>query len=92
MNSFQRDIEIAVEYLREIGIDEIYLFGSQARGDMRDDSDIDIAVRGIPAQEFFFVLGELLTRLDHSIDLVDLDLQKYLGERLEMSGELMRLA
>lgn len=48
-NSISRDIEIVTDYLKSVGCSKIYLFGSAAAGDASESSDLDIAVRGIPA-------------------------------------------
>lgn len=90
--SFQSDIEHAVDYLKSVGCSEIYLFGSLESGEPRSDSDIDIAVRGIQADQFFYIYGELMSRLKHRVDLVDLDLQKGFGQILVDSGSLRRVA
>ena len=86
------DLHIAIEYLKSIGCYEVYLFGSIAHGDSHTRSDIDIAVRGIKPEEFFFVYGELMSRLQHDVDLVDLDLQKDFGQSLVETGKLRRVA
>jgi predicted nucleotidyltransferase len=85
------DLERAVEYLKSVGCSEIFVFGSTARGDYGDDSDLDIAVRGIPTDQFFAVYGQLMTRLSRSVDLVDLDLQKRFGKQLLAGSELRRV-
>lgn len=89
---FRTDVEIAVRYLASKGCSEVYLFGSLGSGAPRQASDIDIAVRGIRAEEFFAVYGELMTRLEHDVDLVDLDLQAEFGRALQDSGNLRRVA
>ena len=88
----RQDLERAVEYLKSVGCSEIFVFGSTARGDYRDDSDLDIAVRGIPADQFFAVYGELMTRLSRPVDLVDLDLQKRFGKQLLEGSDMRRVA
>ena len=81
--------ERAVEYLKSVGCSEIFVFGSTARGDFEDDSDLDIA---IPADQFFSIYGELMMRLSRPVDLVDLDLQKRFGKQLLAGSDLRRVA
>lgn len=71
--SYEKNIRLAVEILKDAGCREIFLFGSLAENSFREGSDIDIAVRGCPKGKFFKVLGKLLLKLDFHVDLVDLD-------------------
>lgn len=86
------DLERAIEYLKSVGCTEVFVFGSAARGDYREDSDLDIAVRGIPPERFFAIYGELMTRLSRPIDLVDLDLQERFGKQLLAGSDIRRVA
>jgi predicted nucleotidyltransferase len=88
----ERDLERAVAYLKSVGCSEIFVFGSTARGDQREDSDLDIAVRGIPAEKFFAIYGELMSRVSRPVDLVDLDLQERFGKQLLAGSDLRRVA
>ena len=90
--AISEDIKTAIEYLKSEGCTEIYIFGSIAEGDIRANSDIDIAVRGLTPENYFSVYGELMMRIKTSVDLVDMDLQKGFGETLQASGELFRVA
>ncbi len=90
--TYRADLETAVRYLLSKGCSEVYLFGSIGAGIGRDGSDIDIAVRGLRPEQFFRVYGELLTRLRHEVDLVDLDLQSDFARLLEETGSLRRVA
>lgn len=89
---FREDIESAVKYLGSVGCTEIYLFGSLCSGQTHSGSDIDIAVRGLQPEKFFSVYGELMLRLNHPVDLVDLDIQKQFGKSLIKNGNLKRVA
>lgn len=91
--SYSRDLDRAVEILRELGCTEVYLFGSLARGDIHPGSDIDLAVRGCPPKRFFRAIGRLLTGLEHPADLVDLDRgEDPFARHLLAEGGLVRLA
>jgi predicted nucleotidyltransferase len=70
---YRMNVARAIEILKDAGCTEIYLFGSLATGDIRPQSDMDIAVRGCPKKDFFQIYGKLFRELDYSVDLVDLD-------------------
>lgn len=68
---------LLIEYVRKSVPDLIalYRFGSQAKGEARPDSDIDLAVLArnpIPAMHRFELAQELATQLHRDVDLVDL--------------------
>ena len=88
----QKDIDTAVRILRDAGATEVYLFGSVARGTRRPESDIDLAVRGIPPRDFYRTVGSLLMALSTEFDLVDLDVRNPFTEYLERKGNLVRVA
>ena len=46
--AIERDIALAASVLKRAGATEVYVFGSSATGDAGPESDIDLAVRGIP--------------------------------------------
>jgi predicted nucleotidyltransferase len=71
--TIQPDVEQAVAILKEGGCRAVYLFGSAARGDFTEDSDLDLAVEGCPAGAFFSLYGKLMMTLRRPVDLVDLD-------------------
>lgn len=61
---------------RWFGVDELWLYGSQAEGGARADSDVDLAVlfrRRPEALEIFDARTELEELLRRDVDLVDLD-------------------
>lgn len=88
---FQEDIGRAVRILKEEGCSEVFLFGSGAEGTVRDESDIDLAIRGCPQGYFFHLLGRLLWELDHPVDLVNLDTQDAFAQYLQREGALVRV-
>jgi len=89
--AYQQDIHRAVEILKAAGCTQVFLFGSLVGGKTRDESDIDLAVRGCPKGRFFYLLGQLLLELDHPVDLVSLDRQDAFARYLEDKGELRQI-
>jgi predicted nucleotidyltransferase len=49
----RNSIDAAADILKAFGVTEVYLFGSAAHGSLRPDSDVDLAVSGIPPAVFF---------------------------------------
>lgn len=88
---FEKDIIRAVRILKEEGCSEIFLFGSGATGKVRDESDIDIAIRGCPKGRFFQVLGRLIWELNRPVDLINLDAQDAFAQYLQKEGALLRI-
>lgn len=72
-DEYKQDIEKAVCILKENGAKEVYIFGSIANGKFNENSDIDIAVKGISAADFYKVAGILMFELKNKFDLIDLD-------------------
>lgn len=86
---YRDDIEHGIRILKEAGCKEIFIFGSLIKGDIREDSDIDLAIRGCPSGMYFHVLGKLLIELNHPVDLIDLDRGDDFAKYLEKEGELI---
>jgi predicted nucleotidyltransferase len=89
---YQSDVQRAVRILKEAGCTDVFLFGSAAAAEVSDQSDIDLAVRGCPGGQFFYLLGRLLLELDRPVDLVNLDRDDAFARYLEREGELHRVA
>jgi predicted nucleotidyltransferase len=88
---FRSDLERAVVTLKACGSTGIYLFGSLAGGNCREDSDIDLAVTGIPAARFFESYSLAARGLRHQLDLVDLDHETAFADFLREDGRLVRI-
>jgi len=81
----------AAEALRREGAREVYVFGSAATGRLREGSDVDLAVSGLPPEVFFRAMGRASRILECPLDLVDLDEDNPFTEYLKDEGELVRV-
>lgn len=82
----------AADLLRSMGATQVYVFGSVAKGGLRPDSDIDMAVSGLPSRIYFSAISRVSDLLGRPVDLVDLDDSTPLVQLLLGSGELVRVA
>lgn len=75
IGSIRVDSESLAELCRRYGVQQLSLFGSAARGEMRPDSDIDLVVEFHPAARiglirFESLVEELETLTGRRVDLV----------------------
>jgi predicted nucleotidyltransferase len=89
---FQKDVNSAIEILKNAGCNEIFIFGSLITDTYREDSDIDIAIRGCLPENYFALLGQLLTTLSRPVDLINLDREDAFSKYLEREGDLYRVS
>jgi len=75
----------------EFGAERVYLFGSFAWGpDTRPDSDLDLAVEGLPSGKWVFADLRLSNASAYTIDLIPLErLPTRLHDRILKSGLLV---
>lgn len=85
-------IERAAAVLRAAGAREVYVFGSVLTGQIREGSDIDMAVSGLPPEVFFRAMGQAHSILGRPLDLIDLDEHNLFTEYLRKKGKLHRVA
>jgi len=81
----------AAEALRKEGAREVYVFGSAATGRLREGSDVDLAVSGLPPRLYLHALGEAIDILQVPVDLVDLDQDTPFSQHLKEEGKLVRV-
>ncbi len=67
----EKDKEIIREISKKYHVKRVLLFGSSLYH-TRESRDIDIAVEGIPPEDFFKYFGELMLNLSKPIDVIDL--------------------
>jgi predicted nucleotidyltransferase len=81
----------AADLLRGMGATQVFIFGSATRGELRPDSDIDLAVTGLPPRVYFSAVSKASALVGRPVDLVDLDDPTPLVNYLRRSGELVRV-
>jgi len=84
-------VAAAVRALREAGAREVYLFGSARAGRLDPESDVDLAVSGLPPEVFFKAMGAARRALGRPVDLVDLDEETPFTRYLKEEGQLERV-
>lgn len=89
--SVENQIETATAVLKAAGAREVYVFGSAAAGTMRPNSDVDLAVSGLPPKVFFRAMSDAESALGRSLDLIDLDEDTPFTRYLKSEGELRRV-
>ena len=87
----QKGIARAAELLRGLGASEVFLFGSAVKGTMRPESDVDMAVEGLPPRLYFSAVSQASDLIGRPVDLVDLDDETPKTRYLRQSGELIRV-
>lgn len=85
-------LEVAANLLLRMGATEVFVFGSVTKDGLRPDSDIDMAVRGLPPAVYFSAISKASDVLGRPVDLVDLDDPTPLVRYLVGSGDLVRVA
>jgi len=89
--SIEIQIQRATAVLKAAGAREVYVFGSAASEKMRSDSDVDIAVSGLPPEIFFRAMSDAERALGRPLDLIDLDEDNPFTRYLKSEGELLRV-
>jgi len=87
----KKEISVAAEILMQDGCREVYIFGSLAKGTFSAESDIDLAIVGLPKERFFATYGRILSQVHRRVDLVGLDYDSDFGNRLRSVGTLSRV-
>ena len=90
-SKYRQDIEKATNLLKKEGCESIFLFGSLVSGKIRNDSDIDIGVKGLPKEKFLSLYGQLYFDFEHKIDLVDFDTNSDFYSMLNSINEVVQI-
>ncbi|MDR3676236.1 MAG: nucleotidyltransferase domain-containing protein, partial [Acidobacteriota bacterium] len=74
-----------------VGAKEVYVFGSARKGTMRPNSDVDMAVSGLPPEVFFCAMAKASRALGRPVDLIDLDEDNDFTRYLKSKGKLLHV-
>ena len=88
---YQKDIDIATNFLKNEGCQSIFLFGSLVTGKIHQNSDIDIGIKGLPPEKFIRVYAKLDSNLSNTVDLVDFDENNKFYNLLNSLGEIVEI-
>ena len=88
---YRQDIENVTHLLKTEGCESVFLFGSLVTGKIRDDSDIDIGIKGLPREKFLNLFGQLYFDFENKIDLVDFDSDPDFYKMLDRIGEVVQI-
>jgi len=88
---YRQDVEVATNILKKEGCEAVFLFGSLVTGKIRDDSDIDIGIKGLPKGKFFEVYSRLYFDIENKVDLVDFDMNSDFYSMLDSIGEVVQI-
>ena len=87
----QEGIVKAAWLFTELGASQVFVFGSAVKRGLRPDSDIDMAVSGLPPRVYFSAISKASDLIGRPVDLLDLDDDSGLVRYLRRSGELVRV-
>jgi len=90
-SEFRSDIDKAADILKSAGCGECFIFGSISNKRADAKSDIDLAIRGLPPEKFFYVYGQLSMQIHRAIDLVDLDDGSRFSQKLQQREAMTRV-
>lgn len=81
----EKDRQIIISLATKFNVRELFLFGSSLEQGA-EANDIDLAVRGIAAGDFFDFHGKLLRYLSRPVDVVDLANPSRFTKLVEKNG------
>jgi len=88
---YLKDIKKANIFLKNEGCESVFLFGSLVTGNIHENSDIDIGIKGLPPEKFFKVYSKLYMNLDNEFHLVDFDYDNDFFSLLNKQGEVIEV-
>jgi predicted nucleotidyltransferase len=69
-----RLLRLLDEMATQFNLEKVYVFGSLVRpGRFTESSDVDVAVKTLPSEQFFAFSAALSAALGRDVDLIELD-------------------
>src|ERR1700733_2611296 len=87
----QEAVSMVAKLFIGLGASQVFVLGSAVKGQLRPNSDIDIAVSGLPPLVYFSAISQASDLIGRPVDLVDLDDDSGRVRYLRGSGELVRV-
>jgi len=88
--SMRKDLDQILSVLIKYHANKVLLYGSVARGDHKENSDLDICVEGLDSNYFFMALGECMMKSEHSVSVTDWNnTSGYFRERILKEGKVL---
>ena len=81
----EKDKNTIIDLAEKYKISRLVLFGSSIDAN-REANDIDLAVEGLPENQFFKFYGELIFSLSKPVDLVDIGRESRFKEMIVEEG------
>lgn len=87
----RKSLTALIAILKKYQVEKIILFGSLAKNNrLHAGSDIDLAVAGLPSDQFFAAYGEIMMASDFTVDLKPLeDLEPLFKQQVLSIGEVI---
>jgi predicted nucleotidyltransferase len=88
--TFYRDLDLAKDILARNGATKVILYGSFARGDYNETSDIDLCAYGLLGINYFRAVGECLRDVETPVSVIPFaNTRGYFRERILHEGRVI---
>ena len=88
---YKNDLNTAIDILKKEGCKSIYLFGSLVTGQMHENSDIDLGIKGLAKGKFVETYAKVYNALENDVDVIDFDKNNDLFILLSKLGEVVKV-
>ena len=89
--SYKKELNKALNFLKEKGCKEVYLFGSLVTGKIHENTDIDIGIKGVPDGKYLSLYADLMFNIKIPFDLLDFDCNEVFFNSLKQYNEIIKI-